>query len=746
MTIEVARLLEELTPFADLGTDGPQAASGEHRLLIRMIRHGEDLELQFDKRTGKVTDRSLDDGQIRTYASYRSLLASDRFGNLRQWTNNQRRSLRNLKSAYDHRIPVTGLLSSGYEELDVDGFDNFLVAQDRDENQSVRVMLIDGPAGIGKTTFIEFLAWSRADRYFTKQHPLILHVKSRGRILTYIQDLIAFSLQRLRLNLTFDQLPVLVRHGLVILAIDGFDELADPNGYELAWSQLAELIEQVRGHGTLILAGRETFIGQDRIRRSIKSLQPTDGVEALTLRPPAPKDAKCWLQAKREHELGLPEELFEFGSFALRPFFLVQLSELPPPNWGFGTPKQGLLLASLVEAMIQREASKFSDIVMKPNECRGYIRRFLREVARFMADEQSDAIDELALSWIAEMAAPEELDDDTLRALTHRAAAIAFLEKDDTPQFRRFSHSNLLNHFLGMEILDAVIRKDVPKCVRRNVLGTDFLSTFSDLTLNVALHGSESNREFYDSASDILQNYPWSDRGAHNIGALIITILPSMEDGGALVLKNIHADEAVIRDTAPTAEIHNSSIRQLDIQGANVESMKFINSHISTFIVDDMTQVSPSIPLPYRIQYNRLNADRRKVISSRVDIGVWLREHGRVVNPGDSVLERAGLIPKELLNHPMYRLLGRACRSRSFWILDGSRNYFEEFTHDPSWPDLLALMQEHNLVKVNTIIGSGTHKRFFHIKRPIRILGADMRDDDVRNFYDDLVARIRNTG
>ena len=405
------------------------AASNEHRIMIRMIRHGEEIKLYFDKITGKVTERSLDEGQARTYASYRSLLASDRFGNLRQWANNQRRSLQNLKSAYNHRIPVSGLLSSSDRELDIDSFDRFLVAQDQGDEQAVRVMLIDGPAGIGKTTFIEFLAWIRADGHIIKQHPLILHVKSRSRILTYIQDMIAFSLQRLRLNLTFDQLPVLVRHGLVVLAIDGFDELADPNGYELAWSQVGELVEQVRGHGTLILAGRETFIGQERIRKSIKSLRSTDNVQALTLRAPAPEDARNWLEAERKHELEFPEELFEFGSFALRPFFFVQLADLPPES-EFGTPQRGLLFTSLVDAMIRREASKFG-AVMTPNQGYGYVQRFLREVARYMADDQTDAIDELALSWVAEVAAPEELDNHTLRSLRERAAFIAFLEEDD---------------------------------------------------------------------------------------------------------------------------------------------------------------------------------------------------------------------------------------------------------------------------------------------------------------------------
>jgi hypothetical protein len=81
-------------------------------------------------------------------------------------------------------------------------------------------------------------------------------------MLQNITDLMAFSLQTLRLSVTYDQVPVLVRHGLVTLAIDGFDELGDPNGYDLAWAQVNDLVVEARGQGQIILAGRETFIGR----------------------------------------------------------------------------------------------------------------------------------------------------------------------------------------------------------------------------------------------------------------------------------------------------------------------------------------------------------------------------------------------------------------------------------------------------------------------------------------------------
>ena len=291
MRPSLSLLVDELATFTDLGTTPPQPRDLGDSFSLRLYREGAELELEFhDDPTGKVTERSLETGKLRRHASYRALLASERFGNLRQWTHNQISSLHRITSD-QHPIIVKGILDSGEDAMNVREIDDFLVSQTVPQ-QSVQIMLIDGPAGIGKTRFIESLSASRALDYLKKQRPLILHVQSRGRVLTFLQDLIAFSLQRMRLSVTFDQLPVLVRHGLVTLAIDGFDELGDPNGYDLAWSQVSELVNQVRGNGTLILAGRETFIGKERITKNITSLQSSrDLISAFSLQPRLEKRA-----------------------------------------------------------------------------------------------------------------------------------------------------------------------------------------------------------------------------------------------------------------------------------------------------------------------------------------------------------------------------------------------------------------------------------------------------------------------
>lgn len=746
MNADLSHVLEELSPFADLGTDPPGYFRDGSRSKIRMVRNGEELELLFQKDHDQITERSLETGQTRNHISYRALLASEGFGNLRQWQDHQKRSLSSLKSDFEAGIRVTGLLSGDQSKLDVNEFDDYLVDQSLDHERSVKVMLIDGPAGIGKTRFIEYLAWRRAEHYLVKRRPLVLHVQSRGRVLTFLQDLIAYSLQSLRLSVTFDQLPVLVRHGLVTLAIDGFDELADPNGYELAWGQVNDLVDQVRGNGTLILAGRETFIGHRRVRNSITSLNEDDDLRVLTLQPPRPKDAKQWLKSRGATMPEFADDLFEPHSFALRPFFLTQLWRLAS-TMKLDPADGGYLLTSLIDAMIEREASKFGarvNEVLDEEQLRSYVRKLLREVARSIADDQTEAIDRTMLAWVVDMAVPEDLDQEIVGILKNRAMAIAFLENDDTPHHLRFSHSKLLNHFLCENVVDSVIVNDLPKYVRRNLLGADFLATFSDFVSHLARFEADLVHRFFDAASKQARDYLKIDRGARNLGAMLITMLPSMEGVEPLSLRDLDVDETLIRGTTPPAEILGLVVNQLDIQGADVESLVFADSHIDTLTVSDATLVSDSIPPPVRLHYRREReeAAREAVMVDHVRIVDWLGNHRSTY---DVPQADTGLVPRKFRTHQVMKLLGRACRHGAFWIPAANRADYSKLFADPQWPTIVALLEQSGLVKVDTREVIGTNFRFIHIRNRTGILNEDESDERIKRFYESLVKWIRES-
>ena len=749
MSVALSSIAEELALFADLGTAPPKPRKEGDRTSFRLFRNGEELELLFHGNgAGKVTERSLDSARIRTHASYRAMLAAETFGNLRQWSDHQKRSMRDVLHDEDE-IKVKGVLHDGGEPMNCRELDDFLVLHDQGHH-SVQIMLIDGPAGIGKTRFIETLAAMRVDKFRVTQRPLILHIQSRGRVLTYLQDLIAFSVQRLRLSVTFDQVPVLVRHGLVTLAIDGFDELADPNGYELAWSQVNELVEQVRGQGALILAGRETFTGHERLVKNIKSLGADDLVSTFSLQPPHPETARNWLRKRdwTNENLDSVEELFEPGSYALRPFFLVQLAD---PNVVATIAQEaiGNPLAFLVTLMVKREAGKFGeaiDSVLTEKQRRIYVKRLLSEIARYMADDQTEAIEDRVLQWLVDVTMDEVLPDEganpeVVAILRNRASFMAFLENDDAPNYRRFAHAQVLNHFLGEVTLDAVSRGDRPKYVRRNILGADYLAAFSDLVMHVAGSNPMRVQVFFQAATAMTKEYAGNDRSAWNLGACLLTMLPAMEGAESVRVEKLEVDEAILRGTIPPAEIHEVKVNQLDIRGADLQTLSFSTStSVGTLVVDETSRVSPSCPVPVRLQSEGSGPQHSQVVFDPKLIEGWLDSHGKSQGTGQ---EDSSLVPRDLRNHGLLKLLSRACRSKSYWIPQVADSHFDRFARDPHWPVVLEILEQHELVRTVNKPVSGRNSTFFHVKRPMDILRAREDDDEIRAFYVSLVERIR---
>lgn len=233
--VDLQNLANDLAPFADLGTAPPSVVVGPSNKSLNLVRNGDDTRIEAQ---GTALFEFIGTAAPLRHSSFKALLASERYGAMRSWAAQQSLLLRTEISTDDKLIEQTGLLNSSIEEIGLAAIDDVLAASQTDG--TTRVMLIDGPAGIGKTNFINYLSLRRSDSITQLQRPLLLHVESRGRQLSYIYDLIAFSLQRLRSRVTFDQIPVLVKHGLVTIAIDGFDELADPNG--IVWRGLRSTI------------------------------------------------------------------------------------------------------------------------------------------------------------------------------------------------------------------------------------------------------------------------------------------------------------------------------------------------------------------------------------------------------------------------------------------------------------------------------------------------------------------------
>ena len=742
MNIACSKILDEVAVFADLGTEPAQGEHTREGFVVRLFRNGDELALVFPHDGGgKVIERRRG-ADPRTHASYLALLASERFGNLRSWARTQATLLE--ATAIQPAIRVEGTVAGGDTMLVANGLDDFLQSSERD-GESVQVLLIDGPAGIGKTKFIEALALTRAASYGRRHHPLVLHVQSRGRVLSYLQDLIAFSLQRLRLSVTFDQMPILARHGLVTLAIDGFDELGDPDGYDLAWSQVNQTIDDLRGAGTLILAGRETFIGLDRLKKTLHALRPHDVVHGLTLRPPSPEEAQRWLLRKdwTKADVEKISDLLEPDSYALRPFFIAKLAEeeiTESIRDSAGTS----LLPILINLMVERESEKFGEAVervLNAKERIQYADCFLREVAQYMADDQTDIIDEIPLTWMVDLALPETVDDpDIINLLKNRASVMAFLAEDAQRGFRRFSHSQLFNYFLSAAAIASVSGGEIPKYVRRNIFSADFLAVFVEVFRHIANEDPGRAMMFFNHALEWAENYHSIDRGARNLGAWIIAALPTIGDltngSGVPRVGPVEADETILRGTASPTTLGRVSVSQIDIRGADLRELTFEECALVTAIVDDSTRVPSTFPIPKCLRV-QCAADGLwgEDLWDPLLISHWLDSHGRAPTEDDG----GQVVNKR--HEEMLRLLDRACRS-SFWIpKKKGETKVDKFVNNPLWPTILELLRKHGHVVEKRKGAKGTQSHFVHVRQPFRILVNDPTDDDVRQFHDEL-ARV----
>jgi hypothetical protein len=729
-------ILEMTTPFTDIGESAPKISERAGKFTIQMVRDGRPLKIVLDSAEGKART-TWGSTSERNYASISAMLASEVFANLRRWADSQRELLNKNAVAPSRLIPVNGNVNNGETTQSVDAVDALLGSEVRPPD-AVEILLIDGPAGIGKTNLIEQLARGRATTYRENPRPLILHVKSRGRVLSNLQDLMAFSLQTIRSNITYDQLPVLAKHGLIILAIDGFDELGDPNGYELAWAQLGELVTSLRGSGTMILSGRDTFIGRDRLVKDVNALRNgIDVVTGLTLKVPTVEQAKTWLRTREWNDasFAIPAiaVLLEEHSFALRPVFLKLLAEHVKPKQLKGK-NENYLTPLLVEHMIVREAKLFGPAVeaaIPIETIKIFIANYLREISRDMADSQSEALDANNLAWISEASLGDGYPEEVKRLIKNRASVIAFLIPDERTGYRTFVHSHLMNYFLAQVTIEAVSKGDFPKYIRRNLLGPEFLTVFVDVISQET--GSSSINGFLSQALGFSKYYAHIDRGIRNVGALLIAACPYFPADGSVELESYEIDDSVLRGTSGPGTLRNVVINQLDCRGADLSALVFQDSSVLRLIADDSTRFPETFPTPISITDGSGGQ-----ISEMGEMVEWIDSRGR--NHEETISN--GKLPVKLTDHPVYKLLGRACRFRQYWLRAEDDPYATRVLSDEYWPLLRDLLREHNFLKEENRQASGKSSSFVHIKQKERLLAEDANDKAVLDFFTALESQI----
>lgn len=720
----------DLAPFADLGASPPSFTQIDSKAIVRLIRNGVMVSLTFNT-DGKITEESEDFKRV--HFSFKALLASDNFSNLRRWANSQEMTLRSRQDR--ESIPVYGLIADSQVKGDFVYLDDFLDTAVRSENPPrTMIVLIDGPAGIGKTSILRALAYRRAKNYITTQRPLLLHVESRGRMLQNITDLMAFSLQTLRLSVTYDQIPILVKHGLIILAVDGFDELGDPNGYELAWAQVNDLVQSARGGGTLLFSGRETFISKSRMTKSLNSIDLSlDRLEAFNLQGVKPQIAKDWLQKFGWNEdifrMETVSPLFEEGSYALRPFFLSELAR-PGVQEQIIHNKNNGLLSFLIESMVERESKKFGvdiESITTSEQRILFLNRLMEEVARDFAENQTDAISSEMLAWLSEMACDGIIPNSLIGLVKNRSGVIAFLTEDERRGYKRFIHEYVYYYFLSRASIYSVSRGELPKFIRRNILGSDFLEVFIDVCRKI---NQEQSDLFMQNCQSILDSAPPNDRTRSNISSLMFSACSVLEPSNTPVISSVTMEEAYISETLSHIILSDVFIGQLDARSADFRAVKFEGySNITSLLANSGTVPPHPIPL-----INALVLPDETIYEPKIIVQWFYRQ--RISFGSGPYFD----IAKLLNDLPQFSLLARIARYKQFWLKDCDERTSRKILDDPHWEHIKRLMEKHDLITERLDVpASGRPAPFYHFKNRNAFLDLMKPSKSVVPFLQDLL-------
>lgn len=341
-----------------------------------------------------------------------------------------------------------------------------------------KVTFVTADAGHGKTVLLREFQKRQAEKYLKGNSNFIFwHIDLQGRDLIRLNEAIMYDLGELRFSgLYYSSIVTLIKYNLIILGIDGFDELAAEVGGEMALGSLSSLVALMEGKGVLIAASRRTFFNtQDYLKRTkfLQSKIPHEcAFNELRISDWSEKENLEYLGYFFSEPKSVYKEIVESlrsGEHPLlsRPYLftkivkVIQEDNINPSEFIIenGNPLDNI--NDVIEAFVKREVLKWKDTdkeTGKPYLTFEQHMQLLSMIAQEMWESQSDFISvetiQFLLSFLLDSWEIEEKIKPIIFRMSESHALLIPVENRDN--LRRFDHFEFKNFFISKSLINLV--------------------------------------------------------------------------------------------------------------------------------------------------------------------------------------------------------------------------------------------------------------------------------------------------
>ena len=704
--------IEDLQLFADPFEEFTESRRDDG-WKAAFVRRGREIAVQRDP---DGTVKMLRGPRQRRYRNLRGLLVSEDFAHLERLAYVQMQSTQHLAETEDSGrfLPNAGEIKCGNDSTKLT-FDSVCERLEQ-PREALRVFVINGVAGVGKSHLIERIVRRRAAAASYKSgKPLLLHVESRGKVLTALGDRIAGTLSSLRAGFVEEELKPLVRRGAVQVAIDGFDELSDSRGYARAWGALKDFIRDLRGRGTCVLAGRDTMLDLNTVHEGLGNAVNSASMTFLNLRIPPVTAVRDWLSHEvewrhRAKALGAVERTMKENEYLRRPFVVSQVADLGPDRCH---EAQGEPIAELMETIAKREGAKLTGASgdIDAELAADLYLRVLSETARIMMDDETSTVEVEIVELIVWETFTDHANQEMVNALAQRAGTLALLEEDPSdPRRRAFPHETVRSYFFARNVCDDFPKHGATVGIHRVPLSADDFRIFNRV---VRRRPTAEQEQLRNSLRGALRETNSYDCLRGNVGGLLLSFAPLEGDPSGndeLVLANLQLNDVWMADLlgAQQMRLVDCAVHRLDVRGADLRGVRFTNVEVSEMFADPFVRFGASVPTVHSLIVYEHFEERRWGGSP----STWIERR----SAAEFLPDTPGSKPNEKWN-----LLERFARisMRQYAIRSGKDNSdpaAKKILDSPWWPQLRVLLESHGRLEAqDSANAAGPKSVWFHL-------------------------------